>query len=627
MKKYQEFIKEEFSKNDPMPDIRDRDKLGIILLGVPGSGKSTFASNFIIPHNRNIKKFSTDDISYLITKDKGKYHPPASDLNISALKIYIKTGQNFIYDTTGANDKAIFDITNIAHENGYKIIFIFMLIDIETAKKQNYRRAEIGGHKADDDYIDHVYSNQLVNTKAYLKNIKHEGFYVVLNKGGKYKFFRFDDGELKKRKLDKYVSFMKESKKTSESFGSLFDELSGYNLDPDDFAVFGSAPLYVSGKIDKINDLDIIIRPDKWHLYFDTEGEFRTKNIEFFNNWPGFDIDDLIDNNTFIVDGIKFINTEKVIEYKSKMKRDKDSYLWKNESLDESLFKEINIQEVRDFYNSHKYVKFTQQEINKLESNGINNIYKIGGNSLRFDSPFLTRKKYSYDNSVFKFEDEWFIVKLCDSRDRDSYYLCDTIDGVIEYSKSNKINEGLFNNKVKFNIDGEELFEMIDYNDLVDWEKKHKRIRFSSKEHKKISNIKNIKFYPHYLYEDDPMADESIYIIKSNNTLYRKYISNNYESDIKIVKYEDEWFILTITLNFRKIFYKCDTIEGVIQILENRDYLYEKLKKEKAGILIGHLYNLEHPEADDGNYEEDEEDEDEEDENPGRHNRRYIGPR
>jgi predicted ABC-type ATPase len=209
---YQGFINEEYSKNDPIPEInRMKEKLGIILLGLPGSGKSTFANKFIVPHNQNIKTFSTDDVSYMFTKDKSKYHKGSSELNITSLKHYMRSGQNFIYDTTGSNDIGVFEITRDAHKYGYKIVFILILIDVDTAKSQNKKRGMTGGHMADDEYIDHVYSTQLQTTKSYLKYVKPDAFYVVLNKGGSYKYYKFDNGELKKRKVDKYVSFIRES--------------------------------------------------------------------------------------------------------------------------------------------------------------------------------------------------------------------------------------------------------------------------------------------------------------------------------------------------------------------------------------------------------------------------------
>ena len=220
------FINEEYSKNDPIPEInRMKEKLGIVLLGLPGSGKSTFAKRFITPHNPNIKTFSTDDVSYLFTKDKSKFHTGSTELNIKSLKSYMKSGQNFIYDTTGSNDINVFEVTRDAHKLGYKIIFILILIDVDTAKSQNKKRGMTGGHLVDDEYIDYVYSTQLQTTKNYLKYIKPDNFYVVLNKDGNYKYYKFDNGELKKRKVDKYISFLRESNGSENEVDKIVDTM------------------------------------------------------------------------------------------------------------------------------------------------------------------------------------------------------------------------------------------------------------------------------------------------------------------------------------------------------------------------------------------------------------------
>jgi hypothetical protein len=126
------------------------------------------------------------------------------------------SNQNFIYDTTGANDKAVFDVCKLANSRGYKLVFILILIDLETAKSQNVKRGELGGHMVDDDYIDFVYSRQLQTTKDYLKLLKHENFYIVLNKDGKYKYFKHTGNQILKRKVDKYIPMVKESKEYTE---------------------------------------------------------------------------------------------------------------------------------------------------------------------------------------------------------------------------------------------------------------------------------------------------------------------------------------------------------------------------------------------------------------------------
>jgi predicted ABC-type ATPase len=205
------FINEEFSKNNPIPELSKKEKLGIILLGTPGSGKSTYIKNVILPINRNFKSFSTDDVSFKLTGDANRYDKRSTSLNLSYLDNYIKTGQNFVYDTTGANQQAIYNVCKESYKNGYKIIFILLLIDIETTKKFNKARGMMGGHQADDDYIDFVYNIQNQTTKNYIKTLKPDNFYIVLNRGidRSYKYFKHTGDEILKRKVDKYIPMKK----------------------------------------------------------------------------------------------------------------------------------------------------------------------------------------------------------------------------------------------------------------------------------------------------------------------------------------------------------------------------------------------------------------------------------
>jgi len=202
IQKFYQFITEEVSKNDPIPEVlRYSNGLGIILLGTPGAGKSTFINNFIMPRNPKFKSFSTDDVSLMFTKDPQKYYQGSSDLNIERLLLFLKSGQNFIYDTTGAQDKNVFDIVKSSRKFGYKIIFIQIMVDIETAKRQNLQR----NRTVDEYYIDFVYSRQHQNMKDYSKLLNPDNYYIVYNLEGKYKYYQYKDGKMYKRKVDKYL--------------------------------------------------------------------------------------------------------------------------------------------------------------------------------------------------------------------------------------------------------------------------------------------------------------------------------------------------------------------------------------------------------------------------------------
>ena len=209
--KFEDFIFEEYNATDPIIELKDTGKLGIILLGVPGAGKSTFAKHHI---HREMKKFSTDDVSLEFTGDPNKYYPKASEINLERLKDYMKSGKDFIYDTTGIHEQNVVNVYKEAKSKGYKVIFILILIDKSTAKMQNIRRGRIGGHMAEEEYIEDVYKEQLRTTKNYLK-LNPDAFYIALSKSYatplhefpqvKYQFMKFDDeGVLMRRRRYQY---------------------------------------------------------------------------------------------------------------------------------------------------------------------------------------------------------------------------------------------------------------------------------------------------------------------------------------------------------------------------------------------------------------------------------------
>jgi len=122
--------------------------------------------------------------------------------------------------------------------------------------------------------------------------------------------------------------------KPRENLNRLLNQLSKYNLNPHEYVVYGSSPLAVSGYIDDVNDLDVVILPEAWP--FGPGGNFNDGDIEFFMEWKNGDgstdsAEKLIKFHTMNkpYEGHYFVKPEKVLEYKRNMMRDKDEFVWK----------------------------------------------------------------------------------------------------------------------------------------------------------------------------------------------------------------------------------------------------------------------------------------------------------
>ncbi len=278
IKEYNQFILEEVSKNEPIPDIIGVDRgLAIFVIGQPAIGKSYFISNYIHTKNPNIKDFSTDDVSLLYTKDPNVYYKGkeltdgsrtknASELNIQKMSNFMETGQNFIYDTTGAGKeftdrgfehvKEIFDKARL---NNYKIVFIHLLSTLQTSLEQDKLRSR----HVDPHYIKWAYAKQqggeidgvkVEGNISRYKSLNPDSYYLVTSIDKKYKFYKFINGKLAVRKNDKYII------KESIDNKNLVDDIVETMLDftDDDYKVrFDSSrgginyQQYLSGDIDE----------------------------------------------------------------------------------------------------------------------------------------------------------------------------------------------------------------------------------------------------------------------------------------------------------------------------------------------------------------------------------------
>lgn len=116
----------------------------------------------------------------------------------------------------------------------------------------------------------------------------------------------------------------------------LIRKLAALGLPPDDFAIFGSAPLMIRG-LRESRDLDAVARGAAWAKAVSpaerlekpagggTKAVLAGGDIEFFDVWgPGeWDIDDLIDTAD-VIDGVRFVSLDRVAKWKSLMGRPKD---------------------------------------------------------------------------------------------------------------------------------------------------------------------------------------------------------------------------------------------------------------------------------------------------------------
>jgi intein/homing endonuclease/predicted kinase len=160
---------------------------------------STFIGNYIRT-KQDIKVFSTDDVSLKITKDPNIYHPNSSSLNIKMIFNFIKTGQSFIYDTTGTHRETITKIVDESSSKDYKIVFIHLVSTLNNSLERNKLR----DRTVDEDYLKMSYSTQFKNI-SYYANLTNNSYYIVSTLDNKYVFYKYQNGKIVKRNNDRYV--------------------------------------------------------------------------------------------------------------------------------------------------------------------------------------------------------------------------------------------------------------------------------------------------------------------------------------------------------------------------------------------------------------------------------------
>lgn len=117
----------------------------------------------------------------------------------------------------------------------------------------------------------------------------------------------------------------------------LVQKLRGMDVNPNDFVIFGSAPLLAHGLRTTVSDLDVVARADvlrrvsstgtpaRGTYSGDRVWQFNGGTLQFSERWitSRWDTDALIDNAE-IIDGLRFVPLADVLRYKEELQRPKD---------------------------------------------------------------------------------------------------------------------------------------------------------------------------------------------------------------------------------------------------------------------------------------------------------------
>lgn len=149
----------------------------IICVGISGSGKTTWATNFI-KNNSNYVRINRDDIRKVLVGDLEGYYN-RKDLsnietkitNIETLILFNMSGYNIVIDNTNLTTKYINRWIDIANKYKFNINFKLFDCDLEKAQKRVYDRDYwILRDLTDTTYIDKQYQQYQSVKKWILEN-------------------------------------------------------------------------------------------------------------------------------------------------------------------------------------------------------------------------------------------------------------------------------------------------------------------------------------------------------------------------------------------------------------------------------------------------------------------------
>ena len=125
-----------------------------ITVGLPGSGKSTYAKEFI--KGKDIEYLSSDELRAVY--GKGEDDQTVTPIVFGHIKRkvdeFLKDGKNVLVDATSVNRKERSDYINTAKKYGAKVVALVFKMDRQGLIDRNKKRGEQGGRVVPDFVID-----------------------------------------------------------------------------------------------------------------------------------------------------------------------------------------------------------------------------------------------------------------------------------------------------------------------------------------------------------------------------------------------------------------------------------------------------------------------------------------
>ena len=125
-----------------------------ITVGLPGSGKSTYAKEFV--KGKDIEYLSSDELRAVY--GKGEDDQTVTPIVFGHIKRkvdeFLKDGKNVLVDATSVNRKERSDYINTAKKYGAKVVALVFKMDRQGLIDRNKKRGEQGGRIVPDWVID-----------------------------------------------------------------------------------------------------------------------------------------------------------------------------------------------------------------------------------------------------------------------------------------------------------------------------------------------------------------------------------------------------------------------------------------------------------------------------------------